>query len=151
MEDDSKQQPLQFSFTLYDLDGHGKITKDDIAGIVSTIYESIGKSVVVPHYGSKTINVRLTVSPDSKTRSHINSSYCNNNKKNEDVPRRDVAHENCSQMTTKRRTIVATHQEMGVKIPKYQRRNETRTDYQKTVQPQLLQQLPQTQPMKTAS
>lgn len=59
---------MQFSFTLYDLDGHGKITKDDIAGIVSTIYESIGKSVVVPHYGSKTINVRLTVSPDSKTR-----------------------------------------------------------------------------------
>lgn len=53
---------------MYDLDGYGKITKDDIAGIVSTIYESIGKSVVVPHYGSKTINVRLTVSPDSKTK-----------------------------------------------------------------------------------
>lgn len=68
LEDEKKPQPLQFSFTLYDLDGHGKITKDDIAGIVSTIYESIGKSVVVPHYGSKTINVRLTVSPDSKTR-----------------------------------------------------------------------------------
>lgn len=82
MEDDSKQQPLQFSFTLYDLDGHGKITKDDIAGIVSTIYESIGKSVVVPHYGSKTINVRLTVSPDSKTR------FCNNNTKNKEEPRR---------------------------------------------------------------
>lgn len=90
-------QPLQFSFTFYDLDGHhGKITKDvsasfvhseqpqsylftrsliiatisidlqDIAGIVYTIYESIGKSVVVPHCGSKTINVRLTVSPDAK-------------------------------------------------------------------------------------
>lgn len=58
---------MQFSFTLYDLDGHGKITKDDIAGIVSTIYESLGKSVVVPHYGSKTINVRLTVSPDATT------------------------------------------------------------------------------------
>lgn len=41
----------------------------DIAGIVYTIYESIGKSVVVPHCGSKTINVRLTVSPDSKTKS----------------------------------------------------------------------------------
>lgn len=87
MEDDSKQQPLQFSFTLYDLDGHGKITKDDIAGIVSTIYESIGKSVVVPHYGSKTINVRLTVSPDSKARTH-NNGHCNNNKKNDEVPRR---------------------------------------------------------------
>ncbi|XP_062547021.1 protein naked cuticle homolog [Armigeres subalbatus] len=68
LEDGKKPQPLQFSFTLYDLDGHGKITKDDIAGIVSTIYESIGKSVVVPHYGSKTINVRLTVSPDGKTK-----------------------------------------------------------------------------------
>ncbi|XP_058448290.1 protein naked cuticle homolog [Malaya genurostris] len=65
-----KPQPLQFSFTLYDLDGHGKITKDDIAGIVSTIYESIGKSVVVPHYGSKTINVRLTVSPDGKSKAN---------------------------------------------------------------------------------
>lgn len=31
-----------------------------------TIYESIGKTVVVPYCGSKTINVRLTVSPDSK-------------------------------------------------------------------------------------
>lgn len=31
-----------------------------------TIYESIGKSVVVPYCGSKTINVRLTVSPDAK-------------------------------------------------------------------------------------
>lgn len=72
---------------MYDLDGHGKITKGDIAGIVSTIYESIGKSVVVPHYGSKTINVRLTVSPDSKTRSH-KISYCNNNKKNDEMPRR---------------------------------------------------------------
>ncbi|CAB3240046.1 unnamed protein product [Arctia plantaginis] len=67
----SKQQPLQFSFTLYDLDGHGRMTKDDIAGIVSTIYESIGKSVTVPHYGSKTIQVRLTVVPeDGKSRSH---------------------------------------------------------------------------------
>ncbi|XP_075973220.1 uncharacterized protein LOC142974652 [Anticarsia gemmatalis] len=66
----SKQQPLQFSFTLYDLDGHGRMTKDDIAGIVSTIYESIGKSVTVPHYGSKTIQVRLTVVPEGgKTRS----------------------------------------------------------------------------------
>uniref|UniRef100_A0A1S4J4X7 Protein naked cuticle homolog n=1 Tax=Culex quinquefasciatus TaxID=7176 RepID=A0A1S4J4X7_CULQU len=70
LEDGKKPQPLQFSFTLYDLDGHGKITKDDIAGIVSTIYESIGKSVVVPHYGSKTINVRLTVSPDGKSKSN---------------------------------------------------------------------------------
>lgn len=36
--------------------------------MVYTIYESIGKSVVVPHCGSKTINVRLTVSPDAKSK-----------------------------------------------------------------------------------
>lgn len=59
--------PLQFSFTFYDLEGHhGKITKDDIVGIVYTIYESLGKSVVVPHCGSRTINVRLTVSPEGR-------------------------------------------------------------------------------------
>lgn len=65
-ESSKKPQPIQFSFTLYDLDGHGKITKDDIGSIVSTIYDSIGKTVVVPHYGKKTINVKLTVSPDAK-------------------------------------------------------------------------------------
>lgn len=70
MEGGKSSQPLQFSFTFYDLDGHhGKITKDDIVGIVYTIYESIGKSVVVPHSGSKTINVRLTVSPEGKSKS----------------------------------------------------------------------------------
>lgn len=37
---------------------------------MSTIYESIGKSVTVPHYGSKTIQVRLTVVPENgKSRS----------------------------------------------------------------------------------
>ncbi|XP_017041484.2 LOW QUALITY PROTEIN: protein naked cuticle [Drosophila ficusphila] len=69
VEGGKSSQPLQFSFTFYDLDGHhGKITKDDIVGIVYTIYESIGKSVVVPHCGSKTINVRLTVSPEGKSK-----------------------------------------------------------------------------------
>ncbi|KAM7354880.1 NKD inhibitor of WNT signaling pathway naked cuticle [Cochliomyia hominivorax] len=71
VEGGKSSQPLQFSFTFYDLDGHhGKITKDDIVGIVYTIYESIGKSVVVPHSGSKTINVRLTVSPEGKSKSN---------------------------------------------------------------------------------
>lgn len=60
------QPPIQFSFTLYDVDGCGKITKDDIAGIVSTIYENIGNTVLVPHFGKKTINVKLTVAPELK-------------------------------------------------------------------------------------
>lgn len=90
VEDASKKpQPIQFSFTLYDLDGHGKITKDDIAGIVSTIYDSIGKSVVVPHYGKKTINVKLTVSPDAKhqQRASTNEQF-HHSKKLQLAPRR---------------------------------------------------------------
>lgn len=78
VEGGKSTQPLQFSFTFYDLDGHhGKITKDDIVGIVYTIYESIGKSVVVPHCGSKTINVRLTVSPEGKSKSAAAAAAAN--------------------------------------------------------------------------
>ena len=58
-----KSQPMNFTFTLYDLDGHGIITKEDIASIVSTIYDSIGKNMVAPVYGKKVINVKLTMSP----------------------------------------------------------------------------------------
>lgn len=87
-----KPQPIQFSFTLYDVDGHGKITKDDIAGIVSTIYDSLGKSVVVPHYGKKTINVKLTVSPDAKQQQKALQSNEHqlraSNKKHQLTPRR---------------------------------------------------------------
>jgi hypothetical protein len=83
-------QPIQFSFTLYDVDGYGKITKDDIAGIVSTIYDSIGKTVVVPHYGKKTINVKLTVSPDASKnlQSTANLEQKSNKKHNTGLPRR---------------------------------------------------------------
>ena len=38
----------------------------DIAGLVKTIYEALGQSVRVPHYGSKTIRVKLIVSPENK-------------------------------------------------------------------------------------
>ncbi|KAK7578052.1 hypothetical protein V9T40_010257 [Parthenolecanium corni] len=59
-------QRQEFAFTLYDLDGHGKITEADIASLVKTIYETLGQSITVPHYGSKTIKVKLTVSPEKK-------------------------------------------------------------------------------------
>ncbi|KAB0801532.1 hypothetical protein PPYR_05886 [Photinus pyralis] len=70
------QDRQEFSFTLYDFDGHGKITKDDISGLVTTIYEALGSSIKVPHCGSKTIKVKLTVSPD--LRKHVSTSVTNN-------------------------------------------------------------------------
>lgn len=39
----------------------------DIAGLVTTIYETLGSSVKVPHCGSKTIRVKLIVSPNVDT------------------------------------------------------------------------------------
>ncbi|XP_008200263.1 uncharacterized protein nkd [Tribolium castaneum] len=78
----SGQERQEFSFTLYDFDGYGKITKDDIAGLVTTIYEALGSSVKVPHYGSKTIKVKLTVSPDQ--RKHVSATIINQKDNNEE-------------------------------------------------------------------
>ncbi|XP_063974051.1 protein naked cuticle homolog 1 [Diachasmimorpha longicaudata] len=67
----------EFSFTLYDFDGHGKITKDDIAGLVTTIYDTLGASIQVPPCGSKTIKVKLTVSPDKGTGQGVTNNSAN--------------------------------------------------------------------------
>ncbi|XP_068246124.1 LOW QUALITY PROTEIN: protein naked cuticle homolog 1 [Palaemon carinicauda] len=56
----------EFSFTLYDFDGHGKVTKDDIAGLVRTIYDAVGSSLSLPPSGSRTIRVKLTVAPENR-------------------------------------------------------------------------------------
>ncbi len=84
--DNSKgHNPIQLSFTLYDLNGNGKITKDDIAGIVSSIYESVGNSSVD---GKRTINVKFTVSSEqdknhnqSETTPHLTSKIKSPNNK----------------------------------------------------------------------
>ncbi|XP_050581736.1 uncharacterized protein LOC126918127 [Bombus affinis] len=75
-EGDRRRQ--EFSFTLYDFDGHGKITKDDIAGLVTTIYDTLGASIQVPPCGSKTIKVKLTVSPDQRTSQTRSTGGCLN-------------------------------------------------------------------------
>lgn len=88
------QPPIQFSFTLYDVDGCGKITKDDIAGLISTIFENIGNTVEVPHLGKKTINVKLTVSPDSKhqqktvPKDEVHENRVSKARKTQSAPRR---------------------------------------------------------------
>ncbi|XP_076670596.1 NKD inhibitor of WNT signaling pathway naked cuticle isoform X1 [Andrena cerasifolii] len=74
-EGDRRRQ--EFSFTLYDFDGHGKITKDDIAGLVTTIYDTLGASIQVPPCGSKTIKVKLTVSPDQRSNNQARSGCLN--------------------------------------------------------------------------
>ncbi|XP_076370983.1 uncharacterized protein LOC143256951 isoform X2 [Tachypleus tridentatus] len=56
----------EFSFTLYNLDGHKNVTKDDIAGLVRSIHDTLGKSFKLPPSGNQTIKVKLAISPDSE-------------------------------------------------------------------------------------
>ncbi|GAB6021052.1 hypothetical protein CHUAL_003687 [Chamberlinius hualienensis] len=66
--DFSGKQKREFVFTLYDLDGNGHITKDDITGLVRSMYEALGSSLKLPPSGSRTIRVRLTMSPGKKSK-----------------------------------------------------------------------------------
>ncbi|CAL8101699.1 unnamed protein product [Orchesella dallaii] len=73
----SGEERKEFSFTFYDFDGHGKITKDDIAGLVRSIYGAVNDSITVPHGGKKTIKVKLTVTPE-KTQQNSPETTSNN-------------------------------------------------------------------------
>uniref|UniRef100_A0A8C4QM34 Protein naked cuticle homolog n=1 Tax=Eptatretus burgeri TaxID=7764 RepID=A0A8C4QM34_EPTBU len=63
MRDDNRQE---WTFTLYDFDNSGKITREDIGSLMSTIYEVVDTSVNNNTNNSKTLKVKLTVTPDSK-------------------------------------------------------------------------------------
>lgn len=64
--DDKEKQ--EFSFTLYDFDGHSKFSKEDVEKVVMrSICDALGKTLKLPPSGSRTIKVRLAVTPDSST------------------------------------------------------------------------------------
>ncbi|CAH1779930.1 unnamed protein product [Owenia fusiformis] len=54
----------EWSFTLYDFDGCGKITKEDLASLLKSLYDAVGSSIKLPQTGTKTLKLRLTVAPD---------------------------------------------------------------------------------------
>ncbi|XP_064610738.1 protein naked cuticle homolog 1-like isoform X2 [Liolophura sinensis] len=58
----SKQE---WSFTLYDFDGQGKITKEDLASLLKALYDAVGSSIKLPSSGTKSLKLRLTVGPDN--------------------------------------------------------------------------------------
>nr|ANS60430.1 naked cuticle protein [Platynereis dumerilii] len=55
----------EWSFTLYDFDGRGKITKDDLAQLLKSLYAAVGSTISLPKSGTKTLKLKLTVSPDT--------------------------------------------------------------------------------------
>lgn len=76
---------------------------------MTTIYEVLGSSVKVPHYGSKTIRVKLTVSPDQKK--HVSATVIQQNEESEekqptDATKREATQEkksHCHKSASKRK------------------------------------------------
>ncbi|KAF7652036.1 hypothetical protein LDENG_00102290, partial [Lucifuga dentata] len=62
VEEDNRQE---WTFTLYDFDNNGKVTREDITSLLHTIYEVVDASVNHSPSSSKTLRVKLSVAPDS--------------------------------------------------------------------------------------
>ncbi|GFS23054.1 naked cuticle protein [Elysia marginata] len=54
----------EWSFTLYDFDGHGRITKEDLSSLLKALYDAVGSSIKLPPNGAKTLKLRLSVGQD---------------------------------------------------------------------------------------
>ncbi|KAL0985468.1 hypothetical protein UPYG_G00157270 [Umbra pygmaea] len=72
LEEDNRQE---WMFTLYDFDNSGKVTKEDMSSLMHTIYEVVDASVNQSscHSKSKTLRVKLIVTPEPSPRRKDNS------------------------------------------------------------------------------
>ncbi|KAK7115043.1 hypothetical protein V1264_000989 [Littorina saxatilis] len=69
----SENSKQEWSFTLYNFDGHGRITKEDLASLLKALYDAVGSSIRLPPNGAKTLKLRLTVGQD-RTQIHAISA-----------------------------------------------------------------------------
>nr|XP_054411332.1 protein naked cuticle homolog 2 isoform X2 [Pongo abelii] len=65
VEEDDRQE---WTFTLYDFDNCGKVTREDMSSLMHTIYEVVDASVNHSLGSSKTLRVKLTVSPEPSSK-----------------------------------------------------------------------------------
>ncbi|XP_012520768.1 PREDICTED: protein naked cuticle homolog 2-like, partial [Propithecus coquereli] len=61
VQEDDRQE---WTFTLYDFDNSGKVTREDVSSLMHTIYEVVDASINHSSGGSKTLRVKLSVSPE---------------------------------------------------------------------------------------
>ncbi|XP_069757710.1 protein naked cuticle homolog 1 isoform X2 [Narcine bancroftii] len=71
VEEDNRQE---WTFTLYDFDNNGKVTREDITSLLHTIYEVVDASVNHSPSSSKTLRVKLTVTPDANQKKKGNQT-----------------------------------------------------------------------------
>ncbi|XP_071173667.1 protein naked cuticle homolog 2-like isoform X1 [Mytilus edulis] len=85
----TEKNKQEWSFTLYDFDGQGKVTKEDLSSLLKALYDAVGSSIKIPSNGTKTLKLRLTVGPDgSLSPCHKGSPKSKENKdKCKDTPK----------------------------------------------------------------
>ncbi|XP_037390455.1 protein naked cuticle homolog 1 isoform X2 [Pygocentrus nattereri] len=86
VEEDNRQE---WTFTLYDFDNNGKVTREDITSLLHTIYEVVDASVNHSPSSSKTLRVKLSVAPDASQR------WRNCTQTNTDTPHPRLKGEKC--------------------------------------------------------
>ncbi|XP_072527319.1 protein naked cuticle homolog 1 isoform X1 [Salminus brasiliensis] len=86
VEEDNRQE---WTFTLYDFDNNGKVTREDITSLLHTIYEVVDASVNHSPSSSKTLRVKLSVAPDASQR------WKNCTQTNADTPHPRLKGEKC--------------------------------------------------------
>uniref|UniRef100_UPI001A9F5434 protein naked cuticle homolog 2 n=1 Tax=Ictidomys tridecemlineatus TaxID=43179 RepID=UPI001A9F5434 len=65
VEEDDRQE---WTFTLYDFDNCGKVTREDMSSLMHTIYDVVDASINHSSGRSKTLRVKLTVSPEPSSK-----------------------------------------------------------------------------------
>ncbi|XP_072014275.1 uncharacterized protein [Amphiura filiformis] len=64
---DRESDQQEWSFTLYDFDGHRRVTREDLSSVLKSISEALSTTVTLPPCGSKKLHLRLSVMPDKAT------------------------------------------------------------------------------------
>ncbi|XP_071496809.1 uncharacterized protein [Diadema antillarum] len=64
---DAEKETQEWAFTLYDFDGHRRITREDLSSILKSISEALACSVILPPSGSRKLKLRLSVVSDQES------------------------------------------------------------------------------------
>lgn len=97
-EDANSGPELQeWLFTLYDFDELGKITKEDIAGLLKSLYDTVGSVITLQSHGGRVLKLHLTVTPGEKPKHPAAAAAASADAK---VSRAEAQEEQCLQDAT---------------------------------------------------
>ncbi|CAG5116806.1 unnamed protein product, partial [Candidula unifasciata] len=90
----SENAKQEWSVTLYDFDGRGKITKEDLSSLLKALYDAVGSSIRLPPNGAKTLKLRLSVGQDTASQlQHSHNAKSSERSKNTNKPAKNKVQE----------------------------------------------------------